>query len=248
VVVVHERDRDRIAALIAEEVRDAEPREVPERLCAAAVRLLPVNGASVSMWGEGMPVPLSASSERAVHLMEVEATLGDGPCTRAAETGTPVFASDLTAGRDASRWPVFAQLAAAAGVRAVFALPLGDRTACVGTLDLYRDAPGELVGDDVSTAWLVADVLTAALMALPHTDDTDLRGYGTEPWLSTLASEHDVVYQAVGMVMAQLGVGAEEALARLRAHAFAGGRTVLDEGREVVAQRTRFDDSRDDLG
>lgn len=239
VVGVRDRDRERITDVIAQEVRDAEPGEVPERLCAAAVRLLPVSGASVSLRGEGMPVPLSASSERAAHLMEVQATLGDGPCLRAAETGAAVFASDLTAGRDASRWPVFAQQAAAAGVRAVYALPLGDRSVCVGTLDLYRDVPGELAADDIRTARFVADVLTAALMALPRGEEAGRLGDGL--WLSPLATDHDEVYQAVGMVMAQRGVASDEALALLRAHAFAEGRTVLDMAHEVVARSTRFD-------
>ncbi|WP_330348890.1 GAF and ANTAR domain-containing protein [Streptomyces sp. NBC_00582] len=237
-----DRGRERIAAVLADAVRDAEPSEVPERLCAAAVRLLPVSGAGVALWGEGIPVPLSASSARAEQLMEMQATLGDGPCLRAAETGAAVYASDLTAGRDAVRWPVFAQQAAAAGVRAVYALPLGGHMSCVGTLDLYRDVPGELAGDEVRTAQLVADVLTAALMALPLGEDDGLRPPGEEPWLSALATDHDVVHQAVGMVMAQLGIDAGEALARLRAHAFAQGRTVLDEGREVVGRRTRLDD------
>ncbi|MFI6034108.1 GAF and ANTAR domain-containing protein [Streptomyces sp. NPDC051315] len=220
-------------------MRDAEPGEVPERLCAAAVRLLPVSGASVSLRGDGMPVPLSASSERAAHLMEVQATLGDGPCLRAAETGAPVFACDLTAGRDASRWPVFAQQAAAAGVGAVYALPLGDRSVCVGTLDLYRDVPGELAADDIRTARFVADVLTVALMALPRGEEAGRLGDGL--WLSPLATDHDEVYQAVGMVMAQRGVASDEALALLRAHAFAEGRTVLDMAHDVVARSTRFD-------
>ncbi|KUO08841.1 GAF and ANTAR domain-containing protein [Streptomyces sp. DSM 15324] len=241
-MAVSDRERERIAAVLADAVRGVEPGDVPERLCAVAVRLLPVSGASVTLRGEGIPVPLGASSARAAELMEMQATLGDGPCLRAAETGVPVYASDLRGGRDAVRWPVFAQQAAAAGVRAVYALPLGDRTVCLGTLDLYRDVPGELAGDEVRTAQLVADVLTAALTALPLGEDDGLRPPGEEPWLSSLATDHDVVHQAVGMVMAQLGVGADEALARLRAHAFAHGRTVLDEGREVVGRRTRIDE------
>ncbi|MEV6618285.1 GAF and ANTAR domain-containing protein [Streptomyces sp. NPDC051051] len=238
-MTVPDRNRERAAQVIAQEVGGAAPRDVPERLCAAAVRLLPVIGASVSLRGEGMPVPVSASSERAAHLMEVQATLGDGPCLWAAETGAPVFASDLTAGRDASRWPVFAQQAAAAGVRAVYALPLGDPAVCVGTLDLYRDVPGELAADEVRTARLVADVLTVALTALPH--DEDAGRYGDGVWLSPLATGHEGVHQAVGMVMAQRGVHPDEALALLRAHAFAEGRMVMDVAQEVVAGTTRFD-------
>ncbi|WUN92361.1 GAF and ANTAR domain-containing protein [Streptomyces bobili] len=238
-MTVPDRNRQRVAEVIAQEMRGAEPGDVPERLCAAAVRLLPVIDASVSLRGEGMPVPVSASSERAAHLMEVQATLGDGPCLWAAETGAPVFASDLTAGRDVSRWPVFAQQAAAAGVAAVYALPLGDRTVCVGTLDLYRDRPGELAADEVRTARIVADVLTIALMALPRGDEAGR--YGDDVWLSPLATGHDGVHQAVGMVMARSGVSSDEALALLRAHAFAEGRTVLDLSQDVVHGTTRFD-------
>jgi|GEM_PF-3083545 len=50
------------------------------------------------------------------------------------------------------------------------------------------------------------------------------------------------VRQATGMVMAQLGVAADEAWIRLRAFAFAQGRDVA---REVIARRIRF--NRDDL-
>ncbi|WP_327316511.1 GAF and ANTAR domain-containing protein [Streptomyces sp. NBC_01235] len=238
-----DHERDRVADVIALELRGAGPQDVPQRLCDAVLKLLPVSGVSVSLCGDGMPVPLGASGGRAAYVMEMQVTLGDGPCREAAETGSVVVAPDLASGRDASRWPVYAQQAAAAGVRSVYALPLGDRAVCVGTLDLYRDVPGELAGDEVRTARMVADVVTAALVALPRAgqddaDDADGAGF----WLSPLAIDHGEVYQAVGMVMAQLGVAADEALARLRGQAFAKGRSVLDLAHEVVAQRTRFDD------
>ncbi|MFF4270410.1 GAF and ANTAR domain-containing protein [Streptomyces sp. NPDC001536] len=234
-----ERDRVRVTDVIAEGVRGAEPREMPHRLCVVAVELLPVTGASVSLRADGMPVQLSASSEQAAHVGEIQATLGDGPCLHAARLGAPVLAADLTDGRDAGRWPVFAQQATAAGVRAVYSVPLGNDTVCVGTLDLYRDTPGELSDRELRTAQLVAGVMTVALMALPHGED-DGPG-GDEPWLSGLATDHDEVYQAIGMIMAQLGIGADEALARLRAHAFAGDHTVLEVARDVAAHRMRFD-------
>ncbi|MFD9391525.1 GAF and ANTAR domain-containing protein [Streptomyces sp. NPDC060000] len=233
-------DRDRVAEVIAEELRGAGPQEVPQRLCDAVVKLLPVNDASLSLRGDGMPVPLSASGERAGYVMELQVTLGDGPCLEAAETGSPVCAADLMSSRDACRWPVFAQQAAAVGVRSVYALPLGDRSVCVGTLDLYRDEPGELAADEVRTARVVAEVVTAALVALPRAGPHDPDEAGQ--WLSPLATEHDEVYQAVGMVMAQIGVAADEALSLLRGHAFAQDRTVLALSHEVVTLRLRFDD------
>ncbi|MEV3907855.1 GAF and ANTAR domain-containing protein [Streptomyces canus] len=229
----------RISDVIAEGVLGADPADIPGKLCVAAVRLLPVADASVSLRSDGMPVQLSASSPRAEHLSELQATLGDGPCTSAAETRAAVLATDLTSGRDAARWPVFAQQATAAGIRAVYAMPLGNDTVCVGTLDLYRDVPGELTRREVRIAELVASVMTVALTALPRGQENGPEG--DDLWLSGLAKAHDEVYQAVGMIMVQLGVDSDEALARLRADAFADSRTALEVAHDVVWHLKRFD-------
>ncbi|MDH6549981.1 ANTAR domain-containing protein [Streptomyces sp. SAI-041] len=231
-------DHPRVSDVIAAGVRGAAPVQVPGKLCVAAVELLPVVGASVSLRSKGMPVQLSASSDRAAQLSDIQATLGDGPCTAAAASGAAVFATDLTSGGDAGRWPVFAEEATAAGIRAVYSMPLGNDTVCVGTLDLYRDVPGELTRRERRVAELVANVMTVALMALPR--DEEYGPEGDAPWLSGLATAHDEVYQAVGMVMVQLGADADEALARLRAHAFAHGRSVLEVAHEVVRHRRRL--------
>lgn len=242
-------DHDDVPGFEFEGVRGAPPDELPMRLCAVAVRLLPVTGASVSLRVDGMPVGLSASDEAAARVAEVQATVGDGPGREAVAVGAPVLASDLTRGADARRWPVFARQAVAAGVRAVYSLPLGDDAVCVGTLDLYRDTPGELTGRDLRTARLVAGVMTMALMvlhgglggddALPGGDEVGSRGDEALP--GGLTTDHGEVSQATGMIMVQLGVTADDALARLRAHAFAHGRTAADVAREVLAHRTRFD-------
>ncbi len=52
------------------------------------------------------------------------------------------------------------------------------------------------------------------------------------------------VHQAQGMLMVDLGVNAEEAMARLRAHASANGRTLGDVARDIVAGSLTLD--RDD--
>ncbi|MET7693007.1 GAF and ANTAR domain-containing protein [Streptomyces sp. NPDC005483] len=233
------RDHDvRASDVIAAGVRGADPAEIPGKLCVAACELLPVAGASVSLRSDGMPVQLSASSERAAQLSDIQATLGDGPCTAAAATGAVVVATDLTSGRDVGRWPVFAQEATAAGIRAVYSMPLGNDTVCVGTLDLYRDVPGELTRRELRVAELVAGVMTVALTALSRGEESGPDG--DDLWLSGLAAAHDEVYQAVGMIMVQLGVDSDEALARLRANAFAHSRSALDVAHDVVRHRKRF--------
>lgn len=216
------------AHVIAGWLRGARPGEVPDRLCGAAVGLLPVTGASVCLYSRGLPVRLGASGALAARLGDIQATLGDGPCAAAVGTRRAVLAEDLTRGPDAVRWPVFAQQATDAGVRAVYALPLGVATVCVGTLDLYRTEPGRLTPAELRTARVLADLTTAALTAR-----------GAWP-----GRAHVEIHQATGVVMAQLGIAASPALARLRAHAFAQDRTIVDLAHEVVRGRVRFDGER----
>ncbi|MFF1447769.1 GAF and ANTAR domain-containing protein [Streptomyces sp. NPDC058274] len=227
-----------VAALIRDAVRNLTPEEVPARLCALAVDLLPVSGASMSLRSDGLPVRLGASDATAARIADVQGTLGEGPGLDAASAGRPVLACDLTSGGDAVRWPVFAQQATEAGARAMYSLPLGDAAVCVGTLDLYCDVPAEPTGSDLRTAHLVAGVVTVALMSLPRGEWAAARG--DDSWLSTLASDHDEIHQAIGMIMAQLGVCADDALARLRGYAFAHSRTAGSAAREVLAHRKRF--------
>ena len=49
------------------------------------------------------------------------------------------------------------------------------------------------------------------------------------------------VYQAQGMVMVDLGVGIEEAMARLRAHSYAEGRSIGDVAKDIVAGKLTLD-------
>ena len=50
-----------------------------------------------------------------------------------------------------------------------------------------------------------------------------------------------MVHQATGMISVQLDVSLEEALARLRAHAFAQGTALGEVAAEVVGRQLRFD-------
>ncbi|MGC0330691.1 hypothetical protein RKD23_003681 [Streptomyces sp. SAI-170] len=242
-----ERDMARALDALTDEVRLAGPGDMLVRLCDVAGGLLRMTCASVLLSGDGMPVPLTATDERAAQVMELQADLGEGPSLEAASTGTPVLAPDLSTGPDAERWPVFAPLATTLGVQALYALPLGCDPYCVGTLDLCRDIPAELSARDLRTAQLLAGVVTVALTTLQREGDY---GYDDEgvpeagrraPWFGELAAGHDTVHQAVGMIMARLRIAADEALARLRAHAFARGRTLPEAARDIVSHRERFE-------
>ncbi|UXX96752.1 GAF domain-containing protein [Streptomyces sp. AD2-2] len=116
--------------------------------------------------GVDLGVVLCASDGVAARPAEIQYTLGEGPCREAARLRAPVFATDLARALDTRRWPLFSTQAARTGAGAAFSLPLGTAGSTLGTLDLYRDAPGPLSGAHVRSALLVADAVTSAVIAL----------------------------------------------------------------------------------
>ena len=216
-------------------------------LCRACVAHFPeIRGVGVAvMAGAAQEVRYASDTvtERAENL---QLLLGEGPCRDAFDSGSPVLADDLQAVAWRDRWPMFAGAAVQAGTRAVFALPLRTGALGVGALDLYRDSPGRLAGQDLADALDFADAVTDLLLAeaLPNGDSNGDHGVGAGSYLAQRA----VVHQATGMVSVQLEAGLEEAFARLRAYAFAVDRTVEAVADDVVARRLRFDQLDDDPG
>jgi len=158
---------------------------------------------------------------------------------QAASTGSPVLVPNLHDSTEAQRWPVFAAaVAEQTDALALFALPLQWGTVNLGVLDLYRRTPGGLSPEQSRDAISVADV--AALMMLGvRTEPADGEGDG---WLDPAASGRAEVHQATGMVLVQLDVSADVALARMRAHAFVEQRLLIDVARDVVSRKLRFTD------
>jgi hypothetical protein len=118
----------------------------------------------------------------------------------------------------ARRWPG-TSAAAALGLGAVFAFPLQVGAACLGALTVLRTAPGGLSRTSVGLALAVADVAVEILV-----DGQGAVGPGGETGgLNGVLRGQCIVYQAQGMTMVDLQVTLVEALARLRAFAFAQG-------------------------
>ncbi|MEJ3742866.1 ANTAR domain-containing protein [Actinomycetes bacterium KLBMP 9797] len=204
-------------------------------VCAAAQAAAHVDGAAVTvMVGATGRETVYATDEIAARLAELTLTLGEGPGLPGVELA---LVADLTAPDCLVRWPMFAPAAVSAGAGAVFALPLQVGGAHVGVLDLYRAAPGGLVGERLADALVLADSACALLLDAAQRDGPPPDGRGPEP--ATLA--HPEVHQATGMITVQLGVTAAVALIRLRAYAYAHDRRLRDVAGDVVARRLRFD-------
>jgi ANTAR domain len=240
----------------------ADDRGLAAQIGQSCVEGLQVDGGSISLLTATESRQTLWASDGIGELLEdLQFSLGEGACMEAATTGRPVLVEDLHHSVEAARWPMFAAaVAERTQVRALFALPLQWGSINLGVMDLYRLAAGGLSSAQYRDAITAAD--TAALMMLgkrtephparqddparwdgnnlPEDDRSDGEGHGQ--WLEHAVGHRAEIHQATGMVLAQLGVSATEALARLRGYAFVEQRLLIDVARDVVARRLRFTD------
>ncbi|MFK4070203.1 GAF and ANTAR domain-containing protein [Streptomyces sp. NPDC029674] len=257
---VHPRDADdadddgepgdlaRFASALRATSEQPDPLRRPALLSELCVELLDLSGASITLSdGSGnIRATWWSSDPVAGQLAETQYDLGDGPCHTALLLNAPVLAADLTQSTDARRWPVFAQQAMELGVRAVFSLPLGSEASVIGTLDLYSKRAGLLSRRNLRFGLLAADAITLALL------EGHARNQGTQPdatvgsgphsWLESAETDHTEVHQATGMIMYILDLDAQQALSRLRAHAFSHDQTLSQAARDVIHRRVVLDE------
>ena len=219
-------------------VRDGgDSRSLAAQICRACLDGLDVDGAAISLLTTSVSRETLWATDPVAELLEdLQFTLNEGACMEAATTGHPVAVSDVHHDVHAARWPIFAAaVAEQTRARALFALPLQWGVVNLGVLDLYRAAPGQLSKPQWNDALSAAD--TAALMMLGQRTNPGEQDGG---WLDSAFSHRAEVHQATGMVLAQLGISADDALARLRAHAFVHQRLLIDIARDVVDRRLVF--------
>ncbi len=211
----------------------------PRHACLACVEAVGVSGAGLILAGSTKSLePVYVTDSHAGEVAELQATLGQGPGVDALESGRPALVRDLASLTSTRRWPMFATDVLRLGVCAMYSLPLALGALRVGVLDLYHDIPGHLSRDQLVDAWVYAD--TALLLVLDaqsgiatSVDGVNRDGLGPVLW-------HAQVHQAAGMISAQLGVSALEALVRLRTYAYGHGKPLTDVARSVVERRLRF--------
>lgn len=242
--------RDVLRAQLGAAIADGAPGlDAADRLCRACVELLGVDGAAVSIVSDGtMHGTFGSSGELSRRLDEFQFTFGEGPCLDSVRDAHAVLVGDLQAAEE-TRWPAYAEAVLSAGVRAVYALPVPFANTHIGALDLYRVAPRKLGGDSLAGGFVAAELVALPLLDLMTTQVDELnRGSGSDQLdraqLQVGRVDRLEVHQATGMVMAQLSVGAEEALVRLRAHAFAHGLTAAEVAHRIVGRRLSLAEDR----
>lgn len=223
--------RDRLAARLSQ----LPPASPLEQLCRGAVAFLDVGAGAVVLMADAESGTVAASYGAGIEAAEdLQFALGEGPCLTAFSTGEPVLEPDLASAL--GRWPAFAPAAAAAGVGAVFAVPVCLGAICLGVLYLTRARAGPLADGGLADAQGLAQLAALALLEQQQ-DGLDVLGgrAAADGW-----AHRTVVHQATGMVSAQLELALADALARLRARAFAGNRSIYEVALDVVERRYRF--------
>jgi hypothetical protein len=211
-----------------------------QQLCRGAVSGLPVAGAALHLLPGSVPTDVVAASSPAWHRIgELVGVLEDAPCLEAARTLRPVLVDDLH--RDRHRWPAYAHALAGRDVGAVFSFPLRVGAVRLGVLDLYAGAPGPLRAPDLALAEAFAQVATATLLLGARWPGSRLDArtrLGADVPEAAVAPlvplPRPAIPQAQGMVMVLLEVDLDDALALLRARAFALGRPLADLAQDIV--------------
>lgn len=228
---------DRLLAvlmLLAQRER-AHPRE--GSLCAVAAEFTGLSGAGIALVSsQRQYTSLCTSDAIAKTLMDLEITVGEGPCVDACLADVVIDETDLGAANE-GRWTAYSPSATAAGARAVFGFPVRIGGIRLGALSLYRDRPGDLTALQLSDAYLMASVIGRAVLSMqagaPHDTLADE--------LEREATFDFSVHQAAGMVAVQGSMTVGTALVALRAHAFAMNISLSELSLRVVTRQTVFD-------
>ncbi len=208
--------------------------ELPQRLCRAFADVVGADGAAISVGSTSSTRRLVAVTDQQTEQLEdLQDLVGEGPSIRALRGDGP---SILDGQPDTAKaWPklVTVLLEHSTGQErpSLYAFPLRPQRAVLGVLTAHKtDHSGLNVG--LGAAQFLANAIGVAVLG-----DLGLGpGDGTrDRWLA-----RDRISHATGMVIAQLGFPAADALAVLRAHAYAHDVTLSEVSRRVVDRSLRF--------
>ncbi|MFD5249780.1 ANTAR domain-containing protein [Amycolatopsis sp. NPDC058340] len=206
-----------------------------EHACVVCGEVLEAAGVGLTLaTGTGLPEPVFATDARSRGLEELQFTLGEGPALDVSRGGMLVAVTDVTSSEATLRWPVFAPEAIDGGVKSIIAVPIQVGAITLGAVDCYREFAGFPSRESLAKAFVCAEaVITLAL--------AETGGPVLGELIDREFTEHRArVHQAAGVVSAQLEIGLPDALARLRAYAYANDRKLDEVAEDVVRRRVTF--------
>ncbi len=203
------------------------------RLCEASRLMLDADGAALTLDYAGETrLTVCSTDDVSRQLDDLQDVVGEGPGYEAARTGSVVIAR--LGDSQERRWLLLDErLDEIPFEGTVIAVPLTAEEVVLGVMTLHRSHPQH--EDDTSLAKFLGVTVGTALLNDPHvTEDGKAL---TEAWGSRAQ-----IHQATGMVVAQVGVRAEDALALLRGQAYARNLSLSEVAFEIIERRINFRD------
>jgi hypothetical protein len=226
-------ERSAILAKLAQlAAAGADHKDLAERLCEAARVMLAVDGVWITVQGtQNQQLSLGATDPTAAALEDLEDVIGQGPARSAFEQDSEMTA--ILQEQADPRWPEFSRAAwHRFGPLTVQAFPMHPDHQPFGVLACYFNA-GTTWTESAETAQFLADTIGAALLQEPVPEPD--RALTNGMW-----SARAEIHQATGMVVAQLRISVDDALALLRAHAYAHDTTLSGIAHQIVTRQLDF--------
>lgn len=202
---------------------------LPPAFMAAVAETSGIRSLAVALFTTGgSEASVVVSDPLAAKVHDLEDVLGEGPSRDESLKPGVCVEPELV-----GRWPRFGLAARELGVRAVVSARLGVAGTPMGTLTAYRSEPEPDAEIARSLESLAEALTTTALNPEVRLDGDD--GLPVHPLFGDI-DLRVVVHQATGVVMAGRDCTASDALALIRAHAFARDVSVTELAQAIVAR------------
>ncbi|MEV0283211.1 GAF and ANTAR domain-containing protein [Kribbella sp. NPDC050820] len=219
-----------VARLTALAAANSEPEGLALRMAQACQEFLGVDGVAITIENTSpRRTVLCATDAVAARLEDLQEVTGEGPCRDAYRLNEPIR---LTLADD-RRWPVFSAAAfEAVGRLTTLSFPMRPEGPPWGAISMYV-APDREPTESPATAQVLVDAIGAVLLRAPA---EALVAAGD------LGDDRTTVNQATGMVIVQADLSHADALAILRARAYAADQPLAAVAAQVVHRRISFKD------
>lgn len=195
-------------------------------------RFLGATAAGVMLADEHGELDVIASTSEASRLVEVmQLSAYAGPCIQSFETGLVVSVADIA--QVSGGWTSFRDRALEQGFVAIDAIPLRLRTQTIGTLNLFRDATGDLPEDEMVTAQAFADVATIGILHQRRFAESD----AIRRQLQFALNSRIIIEQAKGVVAQTRGVPIDQAFDLIRDYARRNQKGISLVASDIVERR-----------
>jgi len=223
----HEAIQASLRALTQFFVNDGTLGDTLLRVSEMACEITPAKYAGITMLVEGSPRTAVFTHADAPEIDEAQYRSGEGPCMYAFRDQT-TYRIDSTL--EDERWPEFAQLAAAHGIRSTLSVPLAARSQKLGALNLYSETTGAFTTAHEESVHLFADQASIALAnAQVYWDARQLSEN-----LSQAIDSRETISQAVGILIAVGGRSPDDAFQILVNASQHENRKVRDIAQDIV--------------